>query len=348
MNCPECGSELLIGSEVCPVCDVISEEEKQKQKIEQQKKERNKKIVFFSVLSLVVVTVLLFGLSHISKRIIRGNFNGNSMNENLLVVNKGRYYYSTTDTLYSNNKNFTEPQIIDSTEGSITDLCFSNGSLYYIKNGTLCKYDPKTRKIKTLAKIEGDAAVAGYSEKAVFYNIGESFYMFSAQSETLEKVTDGKGIFCSGDLYVLHDNDLYEYNLKNKTGNKVCTLEKYTVPAYFKDGHIFCYNYKNLSMISIDKDTCEKIEVLKTDNFENISDITHLNIYKSYIFLRGESGIYRYNRENGDLVMLSSLGYMKYILLGDDVLYTVSHDNSAYFSDFDGRVKFTVKSNESN
>lgn len=347
MNCPECGAKCLIGSNVCPICDMLTDEEKQNQIIKILQRKKRIKFLFFSIICLVVISLIMICLVYISKGKIHGINNGNAKNENLLVSNINSYYYSTIDTLYSNNKKFNSPEVIDSTTREITDLCFTGGSLYYIKDNKLCKYNPKTRKIKTLTKTDSVFSIAGYSEREIYYNIGSSLYKFVLKTETLTKIVDGYGLFSNNnDLFILYNNSLYEYNIKDKSRKQICNVEKYTIPAYIFDGNIVCYDYKNCNMISVNIETSAIKESLKTEDFENISDIAHLNIYKSYIFLRGENGLYRYNRSNADYVMLSSLGYIKYVLTTDDILYTVAHDNSAYFSDFDGKIKYSIESNK--
>ena len=344
MNCPECGNELLIGSDVCTICDLISEEEKQNQKAAKHKKIRLIRILCISIILVLIIGLLTTGFICISKIRIKGIDNGNSENESLLVSYKGTNFYSTIDTLYTNNKKFSKPEIIDAANSSVTDLCISGGTLYYVKDNKLCKYNPKTRKIKPVTKITGDLSIAGYSEKAIYCNIADTLYKFNTKTEDFTKIVDARGIFSDGDLYILSENSLYEYDMKDNSRRQICNIDPYTIPAFIKNGKIICYDYKNGSMFYVDTDSCKINEILKTDDYQNISDITHLNIYDSFIFLRGENGIYRYNKKNGDFVMLSELGYMKYVLVGDNVIYTVSCDNNAYFSDLDGKIIYTVKS----
>lgn len=344
MNCPNCGKELLINSDVCPECDVFEDKSREVPVKKAKKLTAFGRWFIAGALVVVLLAAALLFLGHLSRVRLHGIENGNIINNSLFYEGKNSYYYSTVEKLFCANKRFSDEEVIDSSEkGSISEIIERNNCLYYIKDKRIYQYNPKTRKIIGLDSVDkGVCSLVGYSYYDIYYSYADGLYRLSTKDLSFTKITEGTPVIGDNEVYVFDNRAAYLLDIKTLSRTPVLTVKDNVSPAFIKNERLFCYNYKESEIISIGlREGDTRVEFVAEEH-NNISDVLHANLCESFLFLRGENGIYRYDMQTKETAFLEEIGYMQFILAGEGVLYTVSLDNFAFFSDLSGRVKHAV------
>ena len=340
MNCPKCGRELIIGSDLCPVCDVANEPAPEKNK-QGKKLTKVGKIVFGFLSLLLLFLIVLFVCLSIKGNTVNGPGNGNYLNGGLAVEKGNRIYYSTVNELYVSNKKLSDKQLLD-TGGEIKNLVYAGRCLYYTKDKKIYEYNTKTGRLNSLSDLEGDTTtVAGFSNKCIYYNDGSYVKKLSLDTKEFDNRAKGTGVFDKGKLYFIYNSELFCLNPKTNAKDKIATVDPYITPAFVKSGRVFCYEQKDQNLISISIKDGNTIEELSTAELEDISDIEHINYYKDYFLLRGESGIYRVDPNSKEVKKLFDIDYVESpIIVLNDRIFLCTPDGSAFIGDTNGKIKY--------
>lgn len=341
MNCPKCGRELIIGSNLCPVCDVSNTQEPEKSSKQVKKLTKAGKFVFGALLSLILLIVAFCVALSLRGHIIDGSGNGNYLNGGLAVYAGKHLYYSTEKELCCSDKKLSGKEVID-TGNAIGNLVFENGCLYYTKDGRICEYNPKSRKIKPVCATEADAMVAGFSDKYIFYNDNGCISKLSLDSKRYDKYAYGIGVFDRNKLYYIENSELFRMNPKTYEKSKIATVENYITPVFVKSGRVYCCDQKEQKLISIGIKEGDMREEFSTSDFQNISDVEHVNYCKGYFLLRGENGVYRFAQDSKETVLLYDVGYVKSTIVSDNAIFIYTPDGSAYIADIKGNIKYSA------
>ena len=96
MNCPKCGKELLIGSEVCPDCDLTQKKEVKKRR----KLTRFGKLFIISLCAVAAAICAISAVSAAKRASVHGAVNGNFANGSCAAETSSNYYYSDCEALY--------------------------------------------------------------------------------------------------------------------------------------------------------------------------------------------------------------------------------------------------------
>ena len=340
MNCPKCGSELTIGSNLCPVCDVTKEDVPEKTR-QPKKLTKVGKIVFGALPALVLVIIAVcIGLS-LRGNIINGSENGNYLNGGLAARGGKHYYYSTEKELVASDKKLSRKETID-TGDAIGNLVFENGCLYYTKDGKICEYNPKSRKIKPVCVTEGDATVSGFSNQYIFYNDNGCISKLTLDSKSYVKYAYGTGVFYRNKLFFVENSELFKMNPKTYERMKIANVETYITPAFVKAGRVYCCDRKEQKLISIGIKEGDIREEISTSDFQYISDVEHINCCKGYFLLRGENGVYRSAKGSKEAVLLYDVGYVKSTIVSGNRIFMYMPDGSVYIADIKGGIKHSA------
>ena len=337
MTCPKCGGELIINSNLCPKCDVAEISTQP----ETKKKRRLTPIGKLAIAIFVIVAAVICAVTlkvHYSRLEIHGISNGNRLNNSLVCETKTEYYFSTVNELYCSNKRFGSRELVDESADIIANVIYCNGCVYYTKENSIYCYNPSQRKKYAVAQLNGECSVAAKSYYDVYYSYDDALYMFSTRDASFSKVTDGIPVIDEGRLYLFADNALYEADFETLSKTKINAVSEYSRPVFVRDEKLFCYEYKEQRIFSVSLPDGALTSEFKSGDYQNISDVTHMNISDNYLFLRGENGIYRYDFETGEILCMTTLGYMEYINACNGMLYTVTPDSTAYFIDLNGNI----------
>ena len=337
MICPKCGGELIINSNLCPKCDVaeipVQPEEKKKRRLTLLGK------LTIALLAIVLAVACAIAVKvHYSRLEIHGVSNGNRLNYSLVCETKKDYYFSTLNELYCSNKRFASRERIDASENIIANVVWCNGCVYYTKENNIYCYNPSLRKKYAVTSLSGECSVVAKSYYNVYYSYDNALYKFSTRDASFDKVTDGIPVIDGGKLYLVSDNALYEADFETFSKTKINSVSEYSRPVFAKDNKLFCYDYKEQRIFSVGLLDGALTSEFKSEDYQNISDVTHMNISENFLFLRGENGIYRYDFDTEEILCMTSLGYMEYINVCTGGLYIVAPDNAAYFIDFNGNI----------
>lgn len=346
MNCPKCGGELIINSNVCPKCDITDSDAPTTDKKPKRKLSFFGKIIVIALFVLVASAVAIAMRVHYSRFEVHGIFDGNRLNSSLVCETENGIYFSAIDKLYCTNKHFTEKELIDTTEDIIENIVECRGSIYYTKENNIYCYNPLLRKKYAVCALSDKCCVIAKSYYDIYYAYNDALYKLSVNDSSFVKIIEGLPVISGKKIYLLSNNIVYETNFDTLELNKIASVSEYSKPAFIKNDKLFCYDYKEQKIFSVSlPDGALKVE-FKLEDHQNISDVAHINTSRDYLFFRGENGIYRYDFNSGDILCMSTLGYIEYVNVYYDGLYLVSPDKSAYFIDLNGNI--TAEINEEN
>ncbi|MBO4897279.1 MAG: hypothetical protein J5590_03175 [Clostridia bacterium] len=347
MNCPKCGRELLIGSNVCPVCDVNQEQNTEKTVKQGKRLTKAGKMIFGLLALLIVFIISLSVILSLRGNIIKGAGNGNYnyLNGGAAVQNGNKVYFVSGETLYASDKKLSEKQKLDSGK-TIGNLVFESGCLYYTKDKTVYEYNPKTRRINPLNPLGEEAVtVSGFSNKSIFYNDNGYVTKLDLSKKTYDNRVKGMGVFDKGKLYFIEGSNLFCWNAKNNNKDTIATVETNVIPVFVKSGRIYCYDRKDLKLFSIGIKDGNRIEEINTSELENISEIEHVNIFKDFYILQGQDGIYRMDPNSKEIKKIFDIDFVgSPIIILEDGIFLSKSDGSVCIGDINGKIKYSIDS----
>ena len=342
MNCPKCGRELLIGSNVCPDCDITGEEKTEKSVKQGKKLTKAGKLIFGFLGFLLVLLLAFIVFCSIRGNIIKGAGNGNYnyLNGGVAVQKGNKVYFVEGDTLYASGKKLSDKQELDS-GGKIGNLVYANRCLYYTKDKMIYEYNPKARRINPLQALGSDTVtVAGFSEKCIFYNDNGYVTKYDFGKKTYDNRVKGMGVFDKGKLYFIDGSNIFSWNAKNNRKDTIAAVEPSITPVFVKSGRIYCYDRKDLKLFSIGIKDGNTIEEINTADLENISEIEHINYYKDYFILQGQDGVYKMDPNSKETKKIFDIDFVESPIIAlDDGIFLIKSDGSVYIGDINGKIK---------
>lgn len=336
MNCPKCGKELLIGSDVCPDCDLTQKEVKKRKKLT-----KFGKLFIISLLAVVAAILATSAANAVKRSAVRGSVNGNFANGSCAAETKNSYYYSDGEALYCNNKRFSAEERID--KGiELNNVIYTNNCAFYTKDGTLYQFNPKTRKIKSLYVFGENYIIAGYSNKEIYFSSDSGVYRFSISDGSFDKLISTPGILYKNKIYTVEGSMLCSYKRKSLVKKEIARLPQHTVLSFVQKGRVFCYSKSDMSLISVSVSGSDLRSEMTSDGLKNVSDITRLNTFSGNYFITGEKKLVKYVPSSGECIPFESCGYVQSTAALKSVLYLVSPGENAFFCDENGNIKFTA------
>lgn len=337
MNCPKCGKELLIGSEVCPDCDLTQKKEVKKRR----KLTRFGKLFIISLCAVAAAICAISAVSAAKRASVHGAVNGNFANGSCAAETSSNYYYSDGEALYYNNKRFSAEERID--KGSkLYNVIYTNDCAFYTKDGTLYQFNPKTRKIKSLYIFDSEYTVAGYSNKEIYFSSDSGVYKYLISGGSFEKLISTPGILYKNKIYTVEGTALCSYNRKTLARKEIAQLPQHTILSFVQKGRVFCCSKSDMSLISVPISGGEIRSEMTANGLKNVSDITRLNTYSGSFFISGEKKLMKYVPSSGECTPFENCGYVQSTASLKSALYLVSPGENAFFCDENGNIKFTV------
>ncbi len=340
MTCPKCGKELIIGSTLCPDCDVLEQPPKPRRKLSK----RGKKILT-GIGSVLLLIIIFFIVSAILDYRVVGTENGNGLNLSYAAEVDGDYYFSDGKTLYGLGSRFKSREVIDK-GGEIYALNDLYGTLYYVKDNVLCRYSPAKRVKAEIIGLGGeeDISVIGKSKKGIYFQSGEQIRYFDIDNSEIYTILTGDGVIGSGRIYVFSGNEVKSIALSEKEAEILCQANEFEKPVFVSGRNIFCINYKEMTVFTIDRKSGERKEVFNCKEHSEISDVTKLNFDGKYLYFTAADGIYKYNIKSGETSGLLETGYVGSICIENNRIFSRRFDGASYFSDLSGKILYSSES----
>lgn len=337
MNCPKCGKELIIGSTLCPDCDVLPEPKKNKpRKLSNQGKLI---IAGFVAVLLVIFTIVLCVVMSGYK--VEGIENGNSVNLSYAQKIGKSIYYSDGSQIYSIDKKFKKTEVIDSGK-DIYCLNEFDGNLYYIKDNVLCKYSPKKRVISEIMGFpDGKKAnVIGKSNEKIYFGIEGEVYCFEAETSKMQLIYKGDAVISDNVIYLFSEGSVQKINLSNGKKKVLCEAGQFEKPSFVVGNNIYVVDYKDMNIFTVNKKNGERKLVFKSSEHPKISDVSKVNYYSGDLLFTSKDGIYKIDVKTGKEKLLDETGYVNSICVVDKKIFCRQFDGELYFLNMSGKVLF--------
>lgn len=338
MTCPKCGKELIIGSTLCPDCDVFETPPKNKTKRKLSK--RGKRIILFSSMVCAII-LLIFAISYALGFVADGEENGNGLNLSYSVKISGDFYYSDGSTLFGTDKKFKNHEIIDK-GGQIWALNEYFGELFYVKDDVLCKFSPKKRVKTDILKLPSEKSVAliGKNRAGIYFQIGTDIYFFDASANSISKLSGGEGVIKKGALYVFENKSVYKIKLFDGMREKICSVGDFEKPVFVSGNDIYCINYKEMTVFTLNRKNGERNEIFTCKGHDKISDVSKLNFDGKHLYFTGADGIYKFNIKNGESIAFTETGYVSNICINENRIFLRKFEGASYYTDLSGKVLY--------
>lgn len=342
MTCPKCGKELIIGSTLCPDCDVLEQPPKPRRKLSK----RGKKILA-GIGSTLLLIIIISVLSAVLDYRVVGTENGNGLNLSYAAEVDGDYYFSDGTTLYGIDSRFKNKEVID--KGSeIYALNEFYGTLYYVKDNVLCRYSPGKRVKAEVIGLGGEdnVSVIGKSKKGMYFQAGNQIKYFDIDINKIYTLLTGEGVIGNGRIYVFSGNEVKSIMLYEKETESLCQANEFEKPVFVSGRNIFCINYKEMTVFTINCKSGERKEIFNCKEHNKISDVTKLNFDGKYLYFTGTDGIYKYNIKKGEISGLLETGHVGSICIENNRIFSRRFEGTSYFSDLSGKILYFSESVE--
>lgn len=336
MTCPKCGKELLIGSTLCPDCDVLEIPPKQKKRLS-----KRGKLIILSFLSAILLSVTLWVISYVSGFGADGVQNANALNMSCAEKIGNEFYFSDGDELFGIDGRFKNTELID--KGSdIYCLYNADGELYYVKNKVLCKFSPKKRVKTEILKLnaEKEISVVGSSKKAIYYSFDDGIYLFDKETSQIKPYCKGDAVIANNKLYVFSGGVAEKVDMSSGERVTICNIPQFDKPVFVKNNDIYVINYKEMKVYTINIKNGEREAVFNPADYENISDVSKMNYCNGFFFFTGEDGIYKVNARSGKSELLGDTGYVNSISIVDNKIFSRRYEGASYFSNMNGKILY--------
>ena len=336
MTCPKCGKELIIGSTLCPDCDVFEEPKKPKKKLSNRGK-----LIIVMLLSVLIISALVWAISYASGFKVEGEENGNGINMSYAEKIGNHFYYSDGDELCGIDERFKNSELIDK-GGEIFCLNEVEGDLYYVKDNVLCRYSPEKRVKSELLKLsaEKEVSVIGNNKNSIYFLIDGSVYVFDIKTSALKGFCGGNAVISANKMYVFNDGKVERINISNGERVTICPADEFEKPIFVSGSKIFVVNYKEMKIYTVNKKNGERTEIFNSADYEKISDVSKMNYHSGQLLLTGEDGIYKVNIKSGKTTFLGETGYVNSISVVDNKIFSRRYEGASYFTNLSGKVLY--------
>jgi len=346
MNCPKCGRELLIGSTLCPDCDIVNDINDGK--IPRKRKRKLTKIgkiiigAFGGVVLLILICILA---NHFAGYKVLPIENGNGLSGAVAEYVKNEYFYSTGDALYGTNKKIKEHEIIDKApSGEIYSLVECNKNLYYIKNGVLCLYSPGKRIKKDLVKLPSvnRARVVSKSEYCFYFIVDNMTYRYDIQTNNISKEYDYPALYDGNEVFIFKSDGIYKTNTKKGITDKISDVGEFEIPAFILDNVLYTIDQKAMTVMAVSKKTGEKKTVFDCKEHTSISDVAKLNTDGEKFYLVGSDGVYTRGLSEGLVSETEKKGFVNAVAISKDKMFCRDAAGNSYICDLNGKILYEI------
>lgn len=346
MNCPKCGKELIIGSTLCPDCDVFENKDDGTQKRKKRRRlTKQGKIIIggFSILLLIIIGVVACNL--LKSPVVSGIENGNFLSGSVMECINNDYFYTVGDLLCGANKKLDSTEIIDkAVGGEVYSLTECDGNLYYIKNNVLCRYSPKKRVKSDLVKMpsDGRACAVGKSRDEIYFIIDNCTYRYDIGANSFEKKYNYPCVINNGDIFLYKDDGIYKGNIKSGDLTHLCKKSKFEIPAFSVGETVYSIDCEKMSVIAINRNSGEKEVAFQCSEHEKISDVLKLNTDGKNFYFIGSDGIYMRDIKGGEIVPTGKKGFVNTIAVAGEKMYCRDATGKAFICDLAGNVQSEI------
>ena len=342
MTCPKCGKELIIGSTLCPDCDVFEEPPKARRRLS-----RRGKRILISAGAAILLIILFAVTGRLLQYRVKGAENGNGINLSYAENVNGDFYYSVDGTLYGCDSRFKKTEVIDK-GGEIYALNDFFGELYYVKDSVLCRYNPQKRVKTDILKLPHDKnlALIGKSKRGMYFQIGENIHFLDMKTDEIYALCKGEGVIGGGKLYVFENENVTFTPVGGGEKEILCKKGEFEKPVFISGGKIYCINYKEMTVFTIDRRSGEKNIIFKSSEHSGISDVSRFNFDGKNLYFTGVDGIYRYNIKNGEINRMTETGYVNSICMEAGKIFCKSPEGESYFADLSGKILFSTENDD--
>lgn len=341
------------------------------------KDSKTQKIILIVILSVVVLMSVLGVIVYNIFSLPDGGFSvtGNIVDNDYNNILSGGYLVRTEDTLYFNyDKSDYKYGVIkidaDGAERIFWDgpewlgtwdrtyrLRAYNGELLMCHKDILYCYSPETGTVKEFTDwndfhINADYTLCNGSLVCCSHDSESNRAYILDDNNNVTDIADFvRSVYVvNDDIYYLkysEDESVQEirkYNISDKTDVRVCSLDGYLLVYNFiieNDYAVFCgsNDADEYSVYKVDLNTEEKcVELVRKGGIaKDTYDICTYNVYDGKVYVAAYSGLYSYDLESDECLMLYDKGVEECYIVDDQWIYFVKTDASLWRVEQDGK-----------